>query len=228
MRPEALGFAKNGYWIEPIVFTQSECDSLLRKLSELRSSKRVGGRRNLMQCSAVQEFANDSRLLDLALSLTGKNMLAYKATLFEKTEQANWLVAFHQDTALPVEQIPTGEGWGSASVKQGLTFAHAPTKVLERILALRIHLDDSTSSNGPLRVIPGSHQMRWLTDVEFQAAQDASEPLECTTPCGGVIAMRPLILHASSKSDTEKSRRVLHIEYAESLELAEGVRLAIA
>ena len=228
MTPEASTFSQNGYWIESAVFTKLECDTLIGRLSDLRSDKRVGGRRNLMRCKAVKKFAEDSRLLDLALRLTGKSMLPYKATLFEKTEQANWLVAFHQDTALPVEKTPSGEGWGSPSLKQGVAFAHAPTAVLTRILALRIHLDNSTLSNGPLRVIPGSHQMRWLTDAEFQAAQDATEPIECTAPRGGVIAMRPLILHASSNSIKVTPRRVLHIEYAESLNLAKGIRLAIA
>ena len=38
-------------------------------------------------------------------------------------------------------------------------------------------------------------------------------PYECLCPPGGVIAMRPLLVHASSKSVTTASRRVLHIEY---------------
>ena len=40
--------------------------------------------------------------------------------------------------------------------------------------------------------------------------------------------MRPLILHASSKAETDHPRRVLHIEYVDSLEVDEGLRIAIA
>jgi hypothetical protein len=40
--------------------------------------------------------------------------------------------------------------------------------------------------------------------------------------------MRPLLIHASSKARNNEPRRVLHIEYADSLDLAPGIRLAIA
>ena len=38
--------------------------------------------------------------------------------------------------------------------------------------------------------------------------------------------MRPLTVHASSKATTTRPRRVLHIEYASSLDLGDGVTLA--
>ena len=44
-------------------------------------------------------------------------------------------------------------------------------------------------------------------------------PVDCTTPAGGVIAMRPLTIHASSKSIDDRPRRVLHVEYAQSMSL---------
>jgi hypothetical protein len=40
--------------------------------------------------------------------------------------------------------------------------------------------------------------------------------------------MRPLLIHASSKVLSDEPRRVLHIEYADSLDLADGIRLALA
>jgi len=40
--------------------------------------------------------------------------------------------------------------------------------------------------------------------------------------------MRPLIVHASSKSLIETPRRVLHIEYAARLALADHLELALA
>ena len=53
------------------------------------------------------------------------------------------------------------------------------------------------------------------------------EPVACVVPRGGVIAMRPLLIHSSSKARNEEPRRVLHIEYAETLELAPGIRLRV-
>ncbi len=46
-------------------------------------------------------------------------------------------------------------------------------------------------------------------------------------PKGGIVAMRPLAIHASSKSLGGNPRRVLHIEFAESTDIDETVQLAI-
>jgi len=93
---------------------------------------------------------------------------------------------------------------------------------------LRIHLDDSTPDNGPLRVIPDSHRSGVFTDLEIQELASNSVAVECTVAIGGVIAMRPLVIHASSKSENDLPRRVLHLEYASRIELSDGLRLAIA
>jgi len=54
------------------------------------------------------------------------------------------------------------------------------------------------------------------------------EAVACSTPRGGVIAMRPLLIHSSSKAQSVEPRRVLHIEYADSLSMGDGVELAVA
>jgi len=96
------------------------------------------------------------------------------------------------------------------------------------VLALRIHTDDSTSKNGPLTIIPDTHCDGVFTDSEIHESATKSQGLECTNGKGGVIAMRPLVIHASSKSENDLPRRVLHIEYASGLEVSDGLRLAIA
>jgi hypothetical protein len=52
--------------------------------------------------------------------------------------------------------------------------------------------------------------------------------VECLSPAGGVLAMRPLLVHASSKSRDARPRRVLHIEYAAKGDLATDIELAVA
>jgi hypothetical protein len=60
-----------------------------------------------------------------------------------------------------------------------------------------------------------------IHDLSIQIA-----PVDCVVPQGGVLAMRPLIVHASSKSRSGTRRRVLHIEYAACPRFAEGLELA--
>ena len=97
---------------------------------------------------------------------------------------------------------------------------------VEQVLALRVHLDDSESANGPLRVIPETHYDGVLSDSEIQKRASTLQGVECTVASGGVIAMRPLIIHASSKAENGSPRRVLHIEYASRIEISNELRLA--
>lgn len=51
---------------------------------------------------------------------------------------------------------------------------------------------------------------------------------ECLVGRGGVLTMRPLIIHSSSKVQTASSRRVVHIEYTDNMRLRDNIMLAIA
>ncbi len=176
----------------------------------------------------VADLASDPRLLDIAHDFLGPVAVPYRATLFDKSSTANWLVVWHQDTALPLTTRRDVEGWGPWSIKGGIAYAHAPASVLSRVIALRLHLDDSDEDNGPLRVIPRTHVLDVLAESEIERLVQAAQPVDCLVPAGGVIAMRPLILHASSKAESDRPRRVIHIEYIDSLSLDDGLEIAIA
>lgn len=112
--------------------------------------------------------------------------------------------------------------------KRSVIYAHAPTQALEKVIALRLHLDDSNSDNGPLKIVPGTHTQGVLTDEQIHGLSEKIPAVECCVGAGGVLAMRPLVIHASSKSVSSEPRRVLHIEYASSLLFEDGMELAIA
>jgi ectoine hydroxylase-related dioxygenase (phytanoyl-CoA dioxygenase family) len=181
-----------------------------------------------MSNPAVGALAKDPRLLSLARQAIGISAIPFRATLFEKSGEKNWLIAWHQDTALPLASKSDAAGWGPWSEKTGVVYAHAPASALLRVIALRVHLDESTPENGPLRVIPGSHLNGVLSDDSVAEIAATNQHVECPVPRGGVIAMRPLLIHASSKAISNAPRRVLHIEYVDSLEIEPGIRLAIA
>lgn len=204
-----------------------ECDALLGTLEKSIKTGRAGTR-HMLSTDAVNKLANDTRLLGIANEALGSSGLPFRATLFVKSGSANWLIPWHQDTALPVIGRFDDPEWLSWSQKSGIHYANAPAWALSQLVALRVHLDSSTSENGPLRVVPGSHPAGILTDRSVRDYVISHEPTTCLVPRGRVLAMRPLLVHSSSKARTETPRRVLHIEYAASLDLAPGIRLAIA
>lgn len=201
IRPASI--EQHGFAIIPFVLKAEEIETLLKYFIDLEPHRSRAGIRHLLRHPAVSQIANDPRMLGLAQSVLGHNAFPFRATLFEKSSEANWLITWHQDTALPLREKHEIPGWGPWSVKEGVTYAHAPAAALEQVIALRLHLDDSTDQNGPLRVIPGTHSNGVLHDYEVESIVAKSEPVTCAVAKGGVIVMRPLIIHASSKSQSD-------------------------
>lgn len=210
------------------VFSPESIDRTLREIECLCPHRSRAGVRHVLGLSPVARLARCPQLTNVARGVLGMDAIPFRATLFEKTLAANWLVVWHQDTALPLRERQELQGWGPWSVKEAINYAHAPSKALSQVLALRIHFDDSTSANGPLRVLPGTHELGVLSDDQIHDLSKQITPVDCVAPKGGVVAMRPLVVHASSKSQIEMPRRVLHIEYAASDSIAAPLRLASA
>ena len=217
-----------GFAILPEVLTGSEVAELDESLDRNPLPRSRAGMRHALKHPIVLAVARESRLLAIAQEVLGPNTFPFRATLFDKSPISNWLVAWHQDKALPLRERCELPGWGPWSVKDGVTYAHAPASALSRVVALRLHLDDSTSENGPLRVLPGTHRMGILSDDAIRDLSTRTTAVDCVVPRGGILVMRPLIVHASSKSRSAVRRRVLHIEYAASASVADGLELAIA
>lgn len=110
------------------------------------------------------------------------------------------------------ERIETDEfvAW---SQKAGIWQVQPPADVLAKMLAIRIHLDNCDKTNGPLRVIPASHDHGWLDDEIDQWKQRGPQMI-CEVAVGGIVAVRPLLLHASAAAEDPRHRRVIHIEFA--------------
>ena len=108
-----------------------------------------------------------------------------------------------------------------------MTFIHGPDELLDQMIAVRLHIDDCTADNGPLRVIPGSHRAGTMSSERIVAQCESLHEEELLVNKGGVIAMRPLLIHASSKSRTIENRRVLHFLFG-PVELPVGLEWRFA
>jgi ectoine hydroxylase-related dioxygenase (phytanoyl-CoA dioxygenase family) len=137
-----------------------------------------------------------------------------RAIYFDKSPAANWLVPWHQDLTLVLRSHAEVRGFGQWSVKDGVPHVQPPVEVLEQMLTVRLHLDDADESNGALRVLPGSHRLGRLSPGQIQELRARQTDVLCTIAAGDAMLMRPLLLHASGRSTSQRHRRVLHIEYA--------------
>jgi len=218
---------EQGFAVLPRVVSPEIVDQISDAILQPASHRSRAGVRHAMHLAPVRRIAACSKLMALAGDMLGPKAFPFRATIFDKSSDANWLVVWHQDTALPLRHRLDMPGWGPWSKKEGVSYAHAPAEVLSRVLALRIHLDDSTADNGPLRVLPGTHKLGVLDDDRIHQLSEQVAAVECLVPRGGVLALRPLLVHSSSKSRSEVPRRVLHIEYAASDSIVKPLELEV-
>ena len=148
-----------------------------------------------------------------------------RAIVFDKTPTSNWLVSWHQDKTVAVNEKRDVVGWGPWSVKDGVTHVQPSIEVLENMLTLRIHLDASNQDNGCLKVIANSQEKGLIEQQEIESFVASSKVILCEVNAGGVVLMRPHLLHSSSKSTSGEHRRVLHLEYC-NYKLGSGLEWA--
>jgi hypothetical protein len=172
------------------------------------------GRRRLLSLPIVYELAHSKQLLDLVRPYVPSEPTPIRAIYFNKSPGANWLVSWHQDLTIAVRERIELPGFGPWNTKEGVPHVQPPVVYLEQMLAVRIHLDDADESNGALKVLPGTHNLGRLSAEQIQELRLQREEYLCTAATGDALLMRPLLLHASSRSTSDRPRRVLHIEYA--------------
>src|SRR5690242_9679746 len=103
-------------------------------------SRTRAGARHVLAVPAVCAIASDPRLLRIAARFISGRPFPFRATLFDKSTRANWLVAWHQDTVLPVRhRVDSADAWGPWSMKAGALHARAPASALDATVALRVH-----------------------------------------------------------------------------------------
>lgn len=227
----ALKLDTDGYCVVPGVLDHNGLTSVLAEVARIAGDGQSAGVRDLARkCPAILAFANSSLVRAIVDPIVGTDARLVRSILFVKNRDTNWSVSWHQDLAIAVQQRAEIDGYSGWSMKDGAAHVQPPVALLESLLTVRLHLDLTDESNGALIVSPGSHRLGRIPAGE---AADVAKRLGnrvCSVQAGDVLLLRPLILHASSKSTSPVPRRVIHLEFTSTrlpspLEWHENTRL---
>ena len=220
---------ESGFLVLPRVFGPQDLEYLETALSLVPRADGVRHRgetyaiRNLLEvCPAVRNLAESSEIRSLVEPVLGNYAFPVRGLLFDKTAEANWLVPWHQDMTICVVEKREVPGYGPWSIKAGQWHVQPPIAVLEGMLSVRVHLDHCDESNGALRVIPSTHNQGRLNPDAIRYAEEKSGISICSVESGGVLLLRPLLVHASSAASNPVHRRVVHIDFS-GRELHSGI-----
>ena len=197
--------------VRPDVVDGATCDRVAEALDGIALSG--AGTRRLLDTAWCRALVGRVRAVLVGAELLACDAVAVQCTYFDKSPQNNWRVAYHQDQSIPVRERVQAAGCSGWTWKEGDLFVQPPIDVLRALLAVRLHVDRCTDGNGPLRVLAGTHDAGRCTAERIQELRARVPEAVCHVLRGGVLLMRPLLLHASSKAISEGPRRVLHFVF---------------
>lgn len=153
-------------------------------------------------------------LADLVRDCIGAPARPVRAILFDKTPDTNWALGWHQDRTIAVRAKHVLPGYEVWTNKAGLPHVEPPFSLIERMLTIRVHLDDVDADNAPLVIAPGSHQLGRIAEAEIGGVVERCGTHICLAARGDIWGYATPILHASGRSQSHRHRRVLQIDYS--------------
>jgi len=212
---------ENGFTVINNVFSEEEIKKIGEIIQNIDTSKEIfrksddlfAIRQFLKEIPQVRELVFNENIKNIITEIFGEKYFVVKSIYFDKPEKSNWYVAYHQDLTISVDKKTDLPGFGPWTTKQNQFAVQPPLDILENIFTIRIHLDDTDEDNGALKVIPKSH----AKGIYRPETIDWSVETEtiCDVERGGVMIMKPLILHGSNRTTNGKKRRVSHIEFSD-------------
>lgn len=149
-----------------------------------------------------------------AASRLGAAARPVRAILFDKSPAANWALGWHQDRTIAVRARAAVPGYGPWSIKAGMQHVEPPFDVIEKMVTIRIHLDDVPADNAPLLIVPGSHRLGRIAEADLARVVEAMGTAACLAAAGDIWIYATPIVHASAAAQGQRRRRVLQVDYS--------------
>lgn len=215
-----IDLTENGFTTVDNIYTNQEVEQILLTIDQAdktsetfrKSNDLFAIRQFLKEVPEATKLVFNDNLKKVIKQLFGDNYFVVKSIYFDKPETSNWYVSYHQDLTISVDKKAELENFGPWTTKQNQFAVQPPIDILENIYTVRVHLDDTNENNGALRVIPKSHSKKIYRPETIDWTKEAETT--CSVKKGGIMIMKPLILHSSSRTTNNKKRRVIHIEFS--------------
>lgn len=212
---------ENGFTVINNIFSEDEIEKISEVIQNIDTSKETfrksedlfAIRQFLKEIPEVKDLIFNDNVKEIIKEIFGENYFVVKSIYFDKPEKSNWYVAYHQDLTISVDKKVELENYGPWTTKQNQFAVQPPLEILENIFTIRIHLDDTDENNGALKVVPKSHS-KGIYRPETIDWNVETENI-CNVEKGGIMIMKPLLLHGSNRTTNGKKRRVIHIEFSD-------------
>lgn len=204
-----LDIERDGAQLFPQLIDGSGLEALQRMLPQsTKPGERIYGNADL------SNWLLDGPVGGIARDIAGPSCRPVRAIQFDKTPDTNWALGWHQDRTIAVGGRIELSGFDRWNSKAGVTHVEPPFSYIERMITARIHLDPVAQDNAPLMIALGSHHRGRIEETQIDQVVEHGEIFACIAEAGDGWIYRTAILHASARSTSAGSRRVLQVDYS--------------
>lgn len=220
---------EQGWCVLPRAVEPERLQRLLQLTDKLVASRNEGVRRsegnvyaarNVVEVipEIIEEWRSPTLVDFVTRSLTEDAGLV-RVLYFDKPPDQTWALPWHKDLLIATQPFDQADGYSTPRPRAGVPHTEPPLSVLESMVTLRLHLDEITPENGPLRVASGTQRTGKSLTLEGFPQHTI------LTAAGDVLVMSPLLVHCSGHSDpgTTRHRRILHLEFSSMSQLPDNV-----
>lgn len=222
MSPEEEFLVHGRVWLRSAL-TESET-LRLSKLADVDCRPGI----RLSMSSELESLIGPQSSLASKLRVFGVDATPVRLVAFNKTDNNNWSVPWHQDRVVAVSEKVDAEGYTNWVPKEGYWHCEPPQSVLDEMIFIRIHIDENSDENGSMELALGSHREGKIASREIEKIVSDCDIEVCNANAGDVLIVHALTLHRSKSARFPSMRRALRVDYARRELLAPELQWAIA
>ena len=190
--------SEHGYQIIDNFICQESLEAINR---DIESHEKIKDRYGIGHAEktllAVNNYVSSPEFIEKAQKFLDGDVEIKRAIVFNKTEDNNWAIGWHQDRAMTID---------NQDVKQ------LPAEWINKMITICIHLDDTNEKNGCMKIMPNTHKIGLLSPSEINEYTAENPQVYCEGPAGSALVMRSHVIHGSDIGSQPSQRRVLHLE----------------
>lgn len=213
-----------GYSVFNFAYTKREIkkiESLLSKYCQEKPETSIVNKL-LHKIPTLSDFLLNKNLKTIIKYIDNKAFLT-KAICYQ-IDSSDILDDWHQDKTIYVSQKLKVNGFANWKAENGFIKVEPISEILNNIITLYIMIDSTDEKTEVFKLYPGSHT-KTLTSNEIDIIVSNSVANKISVDKGGILLMKPLLLHSLVKAIPQKKLKLIKLEFSSS-ELPSGLEWA--
>ena len=153
-------FHEQGFHVVNNVYNKDEISTISNFINNLDTSNPIFRKTNdlfairqfIKEFPEIKKLLFNERLKEIIKNIGGEDYFIVKSIYFDKPEKSNWFVSYHQDLTISVDKKIEDENFSNWTNKHNQFAVQPPKEILENIVTVRIHLDNTNEDNGALKI----------------------------------------------------------------------------